>query len=325
MVAASNKTGELSKARAIELYRKMFLCRHFDIMGEKMYSTGLLPASIHTCIGQEAIPVGFCENLRDDDYVYTAHRSHGWFISKGAPPEKMMAELLGRRTGLCKGKAGSVHFCWAEKGLLGSQGIASQSATIAVGTAMATKYRKKDQVTVVELGDGGAAEGAVHEGMNMAAIWKLPVIFAVENNLYAVSVAFEKASAVKDIAVRAAGYNMPGEVVDGMDVMAVSEAAKRAVERARRGDGPTLLELKTYRYHGHSRGDPYWGVYRSKEEVESWMARDCLMNVAAKAGLTDSEVAEIEQEVKTMMDEVVEYAKGSPVAAPEDALDDLYA
>jgi len=324
-MGTARKTAGIPRERVVELYRRMVTARLFDQAAEDLFGKGRLPSSIHTCIGEEAVPVGVCGVLKDDDYVLTTHRGHGWFVGKGAPVDRMMAELLGRSTGLCKGKSGSMHFVWPEKGLLGSNGIVGAGPPIAVGIGMAIKYRKKDQVVVVQFGDGASSEGSVHEAMNMAAVWKLPVIFALENNGYAISVSSRCVISVEHLAVRAAGYGMPGETVDGMDVVAVVAATEKAVKRARRGDGPTLLEFDTYRYHGHSRGDPMHGPYRTKEEVESWMAKDALKLILERGLVTAEEAADIEQGARAAIALAIEYAESSPEPAPEEALEDIWA
>jgi pyruvate dehydrogenase E1 component alpha subunit len=237
----------------------------------------------------------------------------------------MMAELLGRATGLCKGKGGSMHIVDAKHGMLGAMGIIAEGLPIAAGVGLALKMRKTGQICVCFFGDDASNGGPFHEALNVASLWKLPVVFVCENNLYGLSVSVTKTSAVKDIAVRAKGHNIPGVVVDGMDALAVYGEAKKAVERARSGNGPTLLECKTYRFLGHSRGDPSYGPYRTKEEWESWKKRDPLLNMIKTGQLSPEETNKIDREVAEIIEEAVRYAESSPEPDVGTALEDIYA
>jgi acetoin:2,6-dichlorophenolindophenol oxidoreductase subunit alpha len=252
--------------------RKMWTIRRFEEEAEQSYMRGLIHGTMHLSIGQEASATGICMPLTDSDYITSTHRGHGHCIAKGADPKMMFAEFFGKEEGYCRGRGGSMHIADPSKGNLGANGIVGGGIPIAVGAALSIKQRKKPDVAVSFFGDGASNEGAFHEALNMAAIWKLPVIFVCENNKYGMSVSTERSMAVPNVADRAVAYNMPGVIVDGNDFLAVTEASLAAVERARRGDGPTLIECKTYRTRGHSRSDR--NRYRSKDEIDSWIARD---------------------------------------------------
>ncbi|MDP6494106.1 MAG: thiamine pyrophosphate-dependent dehydrogenase E1 component subunit alpha, partial [Dehalococcoidia bacterium] len=267
------------KGMLMEMLRKMLLIRYFDETASDMVQKGELVGAVHAYIGEEAVAVGACAALRDDDYITGNHRSHGHPIAKGGDVQRAMAELLGKATGYCKGKGGSMHLADFSIGILGESGIVGSALPVAVGAAMGSKMQQTDRVVIAFFGDGSSNQGACHEAMNLAAIWKLPVIFLCENNQYAVTTHFNDTVAVKNISDRAAAYAMPGVLVDGQDVVAMYEAVKEAVDRARAGQGPSLIEGKTYRYHDHSEGIRRIGAldrdpYRTDEEMEYWMGRD---------------------------------------------------
>lgn len=309
------------------LYRKMLLIRRFEERCNELYMAGRIPSTLHLYIGQEAVAAGVCARLRDDDYILSTHRPHGHNLAKGVTPRSIMAELFAKRTGCCKGKGGSMHVGDVRVGAFPAIAIVGGNIPIAAGVALAAKRLGTDRVCACFFGDGAANEGAFHEGLNMAAIWKLPVIYVCENNLYAASTPFRTAFAIQQVADRAPAYGMPGVVVDGYDVAAVYEAAGAAVERARRGEGPTLLECMTYRLCGHSRSDPR--TYRSREEEAEWQARDALTTLAQQLvdlGLaTQADLAQVEAEVMAEIDDAVAYAEASPEPAPEETLDDVFA
>jgi pyruvate dehydrogenase E1 component alpha subunit len=263
--------------------------------------------------------------MTDEDVVLATHRGHGTAIAKGSDPNAMMAELLGRKTGLCKGKGGSMHIADLPRGLYGANPIVGANLVIAAGVGLSFQIRNKSNFCVAFFGDGASNQGTFHEGVNMAAIWKLPVIYVCENNGYAVSFSAERSTAVADIADRARGYDIPGVVVDGMDVLAVYEAMREAAARARAGKGPTLLEMKTYRFRGHSRGDPPAGVYRTKEELETWLKRDAILRLEKHLKLSKKEIQEANAKADEVIGEAVEFALSSDYPAPEEALEDIFA
>jgi len=309
---------------ARRIYQNLLRVRRFDEKADELFIQGLLPGSIHTYIGQEAVAVGVGMNLEPQDYVIATHRGHGHCLMRGSAMSLMLAELLGKKTGLCKGKGGSMHIIDVDRGMLGANGIVAEGIPIATGVGLSIHYRKTDQVCACFFGDGASNSGPFHEGLNVAAAWKLPVIFVCENNKYALSVAARKVTSVENIADRAHGYGIPGMVVDGMDVVAVLEAVRNAVDRARRGEGPTLVECKTYRFLGHSRGDPPSGPYRSKEELMEWKSRDPLDVFRKKAGLEDSVIREISQEVEQEIEEAARFAEESPDPDVAEVLEDIY-
>jgi acetoin:2,6-dichlorophenolindophenol oxidoreductase subunit alpha len=315
------------KKTLLALYRKMVTIRLFETMAGERFAAGEIPGFIHLSIGQEASSVGVCSCLRKDDYVVTTHRGHGHMIAKGADLKRMTAELLGKRDGYCKGKGGSMHVADFSIGFLGANGVVAGGLPIITGAGLSIKLRKTDQVALAFFGDGACNRGPVHEAMNMAAIWKLPVIFAVENNQYASTTPNTYSCAVGDLCTRAAGYGMPGEKVDGNDVLAVRKATSEAVARARAGKGPTFLENMTYRMKGHFEGDPQ--KYRNAEEVERWSEKDPLERFARvltkKKVLTQKLAAQILEDVQAELDEALAFARNSPFPEPEDALNDLYA
>lgn len=316
----------LPKEKLVKLYREMLRIRLFEEKVSELFTKALLPGFIHLYIGQEAVAVGVCANLRKDDYIASTHRGHGHCIAKGAELKRMMAELFGKKTGYCKGKGGSMHIADYRLGILGANAIVGANIPIAAGAALAAKLRGTDRVAVAFFGDGASNTGAFHEGINMAALWKLPVIFVCENNLYAISTRVSKSTPVTNIADRAASYGIPGVVVDGMDVVAVYKVAHEAVERARKGEGPTLIECKTYRFCGSFEGDPQH--YKTREEMEEWKKKDPLRlreRLIEKGVLTEAEVEEIEQKIRLAVEEAVEYAEGSPYPEPEEVTKDLFA
>ena len=318
---------EPDREQARAMYRMMLLIRRFEERVAECFANSEIPGFIHLSVGQEAVPAAVCALLRDDDLMAATHRGHGQCLAKGADAKRVMAELFGRRTGACRGKGGSMHLCDMSRGILGTNGVVGASLPIAVGTALAAQVRGTRQVTVAFFGDGAANTGAAHEALNLAGVWDLPAVFVCENNLYAEFTPQAVHSKVAVIADRAAGYGMTGLTVDGNDAVAVYGAAAAAVDRARIGAGPTLLEALTYRLRGHHEGDPM--TYRSKEEMDAWRAKDPIPRLAAwlraRGWLGDAEAAGVAADVRTEVDAATEFARQSPWPAPEDALEDVYA
>jgi TPP-dependent pyruvate/acetoin dehydrogenase alpha subunit len=316
--------GTFDRDKMMEMYVQMVRIRLFEEKIDQLFMKGVLPGSVHTSIGQEAVAVGICQALQEDDLVIGGHRSHGLCVLKKMDPKKMFAELMGKKTGSCKGKGGSMHLMDASKGMLGANAVVGQQMPIAAGVGLALQLKNRKQICACFFGDGASNSGAFHEALNFAAIWKLPVLFVCENNLYALSASCLETTSVKDIADRSKGYGIPGFVVDGMDALAVYEAAVPAVERVRRGDGPALVEAKTYRFLGHSRGDPPYGPYRTKEELESWKKRDSIKRMAATLGLPAGEVDRIRKEIAEEYEAAVRYAEESPYPELEAYAEDIY-
>lgn len=316
----------LPEERFADLYRTMFLIRRFEETTLELYMQGKIPSTLHLYIGQEAVATGVCANLRTDDYVLSTHRPHGHALAKGVATRDIMAELFGKATGTCKGKGGSMHVGDFDIGMLPAIAIVGGNVPIAAGTALAAKMMKTGQVSVCFSGDGAANEGAWHEGVNAAAIWDLPVIFVCENNQYAASTPFELTFRVENISERACAYGIPGFNVDGNDVLAVYQATREAVERARKGKGPTLIECKTYRQCGHSRSDPR--TYRTRQEEEEWKKRDPIPNyrewLIARHKADDIQLRQIEQGVEQTIQEAIDYAEASPQPRPEDVYTDVF-
>ena len=318
---------DMNRETLIKIYTTMATIRHFEERGIPETGQRRMSGSLHSSAGQEAVPTGICANLTDEDYIGSTHRGHGHCIAKGVDPKLMMAELFGRATGPNKGKGGSMHIADMSKGMLGTNGIVAASVPLAVGAALTSKLKGLKRVAVAFFGDGGANQGVLHESMNLASVWKLPVIFCCENNQYAESTPVEYALSTAHVADRAAGYDMPGIHVDGMDVFAVYDAAKQAVERARAGEGPSLLECLTYRYYGHTVFDNPLS-YRTKEEEEYWRGRDPLKifreTVIPQGDITGEELDQIDREAADLMEEAVKFADESPLPDTSELYDDVY-
>jgi len=315
------------KTKLTEMYTSMLKIRYFEEKVFELYGQNLVPGTIHLYAGEEAVAVGVCSNLRLDDYIISTHRGHGHCIAKGADLGKTMAEILGKKTGYCKGKGGSMHIADFNIGMLGATAVVGAGIPIASGAGLSIKLRGTDQVAACFFGDGASNQGTFHEGINMAAIWKLPVIFVCENNLYAMGTRQSIVMTIENVADRASAYGIPGVSVDGNDVLAVYEAASEAVKRARKGEGPTLLECKTYRQKGHSRFDP--ATYRPKAEVEEWLKKDPLSRFKNKlvenGTLTEQEAEKLSREAKETVESTVKFATESPFPQLEEALEDVYA
>lgn len=327
-IRTSTDTAELTKDKAKNMYKSMEDIRNFEESVRRFFAAGEIPGFVHLYAGEEAIAVGVCAHLTDGDYITSTHRGHGHCIAKGGDLNNMMAEIFGRATGLCKGKGGSMHIADMDKGILGANGMVGGGFGLATGAAMTNKYKKNDHVAICFFGDGAANEGIFHECLNMASIWKLPVVFVNENNLFAESTPQWYASASETIAERAAAYNMPGVRVNGKDVVAVYEIAGEAIERARRGDGPTLIECVTYRNYGHFEGDAE--TYKAPEGEEKEWAEveplDVFREYAIENGLlTEEELDELREESRRDVEEAVKFAKESPEPAPESLYDDVFA
>lgn len=317
----------LAEDKLVEMYRKMLRIRFFEEKVFELYAQNLVPGTIHLYAGEEAVAVGVCSTLRKDDYITSTHRGHGHCIAKGADLKRTMAEILGKKTGYCKGKGGSMHIADFNIGMLGATAVVGAGIPIAVGAGLSITLRGTDQVVACFFGEGASNQGTFHEGINMAAIWRLPVIFVCENNLYAMGTRQTISMAIENVADRAVAYGIPGVVVDGNDVLAVFEVARKAVERARNGEGPTLIECKTYRQKGHSRMDP--AKYRPKEEVEAWLAKDPIKRFKEKLLqariLAEADIQQVEEQVSYEIEEAVKFAIESPYPSSEEALEDIYA
>jgi TPP-dependent pyruvate/acetoin dehydrogenase alpha subunit len=318
-------TAEVDAAHGLNLYRRMLLIRRFEERVYLLYLQGEIPGTLHQYQGQEAVAVGVCDVLRRTDWITSTHRPHGHALAKGVDLGAAMAELYGKATGCCGGKGGSMHLGDPSVGMLPAIAIVGGGNTVVTGLGLAFKLMRTDQVAVCFFGEGASNEGAFHEGLNFAAVQRLPIVFACENNLYGASTPFHQASLVPDVAARAAAYGVRGEIIDGMDVLAVREAADRAVGEARAGAGPVLLEFKTYRYAGHSRGDVRG--YRSRDEEAEWKERDPIVRIRERLALTLDEgvLDETDAQVEAALDDAIEFARQSPPPRAEDALTGAYA
>ena len=316
----------LDREKLLEMYERMVQIRTFEDAAGKNFAAGLVPGFVHLYAGEEAVAVGVCAHLTDKDYITSTHRGHGHCIAKGVDIPGMGAELMGKATGVCKGKGGSMHIADIEKGMLGANGIVGGGIPLACGAALTAKTLGTGGVAVCFFGDGAANQGTFHEGLNLAAIWKLPVVFVCENNGYAESTPVRYHCSATDIANRAGAYEIPGIVVDGLDVFAVYEGAGEAIARARRGEGPTLIEAKTYRYYAHFQGDA--GTYRTEEEVLRYRERDPIAGLKKylkdHGMATEEELDAIDARVVRELDEAWEAAKAAPLPAPEETLTDVY-
>jgi len=315
-----------SKDFLLNLYKTMVRIRNFEVTAERLFLEGELPGFIHLYIGEESIAAGVMANLRKDDFITSTHRGHGHMIAKGADINRMMAELYGRTTGCCKGKGGSMHIADFSIGVLGANGVVGGGLPIAVGAGLGVKMKKTDQVAVAFFGDGASNTGAFHESLNFASVYKLPIIFVVENNQFASTVRTKDTTSVENISDRAVGYGIPGMTIDGNDVITVYETAKEVIKRAREGGGPSLLEVKTYRIKGHFVGDPE--LYRDKKEVEEFWLNEPIKKFEKKLVelimLNEIEKKKIWENSKKEIKEAVIFAKESPMPNDEDALTDLF-
>lgn len=316
----------MEKGLMVESYRKMVLIRKFEMCASKLFAQNKLPGFLHLYVGEEAVATGVCSALEVTDYITSTHRGHGHLIAKGGDVKKMMAELFAKETGYCKGKGGSMHISDSDKGILGANGIVGAGIPIATGAAFASKYKGDGRVAVSFFGDGAANRGTFHEALNMAAAFKLPAVFVCENNLFAISVCARYHMAISDISDRAAAYGMPGYSIDGNDVELVYETTKAAVERARRGEGPTLIECKTWRHRGHYEGDP--DDYRTAEEKAEWMQKDPIERLAKRLieeGIcTQAELDAIASDADKLLAEAIDEAEATPVPSVSALMADIY-
>ena len=312
----------------LDLHRRMVRIRRFEERAGKLVESGDMPGFLHLYVGQEAVAAGVCSTLTDADQITSTHRGHGHAIAKGAEFRPMFAELYGKTTGYCKGRGGSMHIVDMNRGMLGANAIVGGGIPIALGAGFASQYRNEGTVAVTFFGDGATNIGAFHESANFAAIWDLPVVFVCENNGYAEFTSQERHMRLTDIAERAASYGMPGVIVDGMDALAVRTATLEAVARAKRGEGPTFIEAKTYRYFDHQGIKGMRIPYRDPAEVEAWKTRDAIVLMEAigvERGLaTEEEFAAIWAETEADIEDAVEFARSSPDPDPADILDDVY-
>jgi len=317
----------LDESKKREMLRQMYSIRAFEEMAEQLYAMGKIHGTMHLSIGMEASAVGAIAALRPDDLILSTHRGHGHCIAKGADLNRMMAEFIGKETGYCRGRGGSMHIADIEGGNLGANGVVAGGVPIAVGVGLSLKMQKRDQIILCFFGDGAANLGPFHEALNMAAIWSLPVVYVCENNQYAMSFHVNKAFAIERISDRAAAYGMPGETVDGNDALAVYEAVSKGVKRAREGQGPSLIENVTYRWRGHSRSDV--NRYRTKEEIQSWQVKCPIKrfrtHMLEEGVLTEEEIDRLKDEAYVAIDAAVEFSEASPDPDLETIEEGVYA
>jgi pyruvate dehydrogenase E1 component alpha subunit len=317
---------ELTPETLRAMYERMALIRVFEDTTQRQFADGQIPGFVHLYAGEEAVAVGVCTHLTDADYITSTHRGHGHCIAKGVDVAGMAAELMGRATGICKGKGGSMHVADVSKGMLGANGIVGGGYPLACGAALTAKMQGTGAVAVCFFGDGASNQGTFHESLNLAAIWNLPVVFVCENNGYAEATTFGYHCSTDDVASRAQGYNVPGVVVDGLDVIAMFEVAGEAIARARRGDGPSLIEAKTYRFYGHEEGDA--ATYRTDAEVEAFKARDPLAKLAdrllAQGIATDADLERITADAQAIVDAAYAAGAAAPWPDPAEVDTDVY-
>lgn len=318
---------DLAPERLHALLHQMMLIRAFEEAAEQLYLQGLIHGTMHLSVGQEASAVGACAALRPTDYILSTHRGHGHCIAKGARVDLMMAEFFGKETGYCRGRGGSMHMADVNTGNLGANGIVAGGVPMAAGVGLSIQMQRQDRIVLVFFGDGATNEGAFHESLNLAAIWNLPVIYFCENNQYAMSMAITRASKLEKLSDRACAYGIPGVTVDGNDLIAVYCATKEAVERARNGGGPTLIEAQTYRWKGHSKSDKQ--RYRTKEEVKAWQERDPITRLAQKmleaSLLREDDLQRLQTRVDEEIAAAIEFAKASPEPDPATIFEGVYA
>jgi pyruvate dehydrogenase E1 component alpha subunit len=325
--AQKSRLGDIDRETLVNIYHQMVLCRHFEEKAAEAYVAGKIGGFCHLYIGQEAVAIGSIAAIRKEDYVLTSYREHAHAIAKGMSPNAVMAELLGKATGCSKGKGGSMHMFDKEVNFLGGHAIVGGQIALATGVAFASKYKGTDQVTLCYFGEAAVNQGAFHESLNMAQLWKLPCIYICENNRYGMGTSLERAMSSHDISQKACAYDIASEFVDGMDVLAVRDATLRAVARAREHYLPTLLEVRTYRFMGHSMSDP--GNYRTRAEIERHQERDPIKlfhaSLKEEGVLSDSEFEKIEADVKEVVEASLKFAEESPLPDPKDLYTDVYA
>jgi len=310
----------------LEALRRMLTIREFDTKAGHYFADGEIPGFVHLYIGEEAVGVGTCAALDPDDYITSTHRGHGHCIAKGLDTKLMMAELFGKQSGYCNGKGGSMHIADVDSGMLGANGIVGAGPPLATGAALSIDHQGRDEVALAFLGDGATAQGQVHEAVNMASTWDLPAIFLIENNQYGEATPVEDQHNVEHLSDSAQAYDIPGVTVDGMDITAVYEAVREARKRARDGDGPTLIEAETYRYHGHYEGDEQ--NYRTDEELQMWKDRDAIdafkERLIDRGELTEESFEEMRAEVEESIADAIEFAQDADLPAREEAYDDMF-
>jgi len=319
--------GQVDMNLLLILYRGMLQLREFELKVQELYRRGLLPGFVHLYVGEEAVAVGVCSNLQPTDLIYSTHRGHGHALAKGVPGREVLAELWGKTTSSSGGRGGSMHMYAPEYGFMGTNGVVGAGILLATGSALSAQLRKTGQVVVAFFGDGAVNSGSFHEGLNFGAVWNLPVVYVCENNLYATEMAFRRATKNTSVQSRAAAYKIPGVEVDGSDVLAIHAAAHAAIEQARAGGGPTLIEAKTYRFLGHHEGDPGTD-YRTREEVEEWKSH-CPIKTLREKLLKDGRaplesVEQIEHEVQQWLEEAVQFARESPEPEPSTVYEHIF-
>jgi pyruvate dehydrogenase E1 component alpha subunit len=310
----------------LNFYKKMLELREFELKVQELYRNGRLPGFVHLYVGEEAVGVGVSASLELQDLVFSTHRGHGHALAKGVPAKVVLAELWGKTTGSSGGRGGSMHMYAPEYGFMGTNGIVGAPIPLATGGGLSAKMRNAGQVSISYFGDGAVNSGSFHEAVNFGAVWNLPVVYVCENNLYATEMAFSRATKNTSVASRAKVYDMPGFAVDGQDVLAVYEVAREAIQRARSGGGPTLIECKTYRYVGHHEGDPGTD-YRTKDEVNQWKVQ-CPVRRARKLllewGVEESKIKAVDQEIEQLINEAVEFAEASPEPSPDSVTEHIF-
>jgi pyruvate dehydrogenase E1 component alpha subunit len=316
---------KLDKEVLQDMYLRMRRIREFETKAQNLFAEGKIPGFVHLYLGEEATATGVCANLNDDDFITSTHRGHGHIVAKGGDTKYMMAELFGRANGYCKGKGGSMHIADRDRGILGANGIVGAGHDIALGAGLTCSYLNNHQVVVCFFGDASTNQGTFHESLNLASIWNLPIVYVCENNYYGISMSQERHMVIKDIADRAAAYGIPGLAVDGNDVLAVYEAAQEAIARARKGQGPTLIECKTYRHRGHFEGDP--SIYKPAEEQEAWLKKDPLPRIAAymvENGFEQGEIDALDNDIAEEITAAVKFAEESPLPELDSIVQDIY-
>ena len=326
-MSALNLPERFDQGKLKELYKQLWVIRYFDEKVDQFFAKGLIHGTTHLCVGQEASAAGSISVLKNKDKIVSTHRGHGHCIAKEGDVNKMMAELFGRVTGYCKGKGGSMHIADVEKGNLGANGIVGGGIPIAVGAALTSKMKNEEYVVLCFFGDGASNEGSFHEALNLASIWDLPIVFICENNQYGMSGSVKEMMCVENVADRAASYGMPGKVIDGNDMIEIVNTMEEAVEHARKGKGPSLIEMKTYRWKGHSKSDAK--KYRTREEEKEWKEKDCIKrfkNVLIEHTVfTEEEAEQLREEAFRKIEEAVEFAEKSPEPSTDILLEDVYA
>ncbi|MCL4369969.1 MAG: thiamine pyrophosphate-dependent dehydrogenase E1 component subunit alpha [Chloroflexi bacterium] len=326
LIAKINEEVDVEPTELVRMYRSMLRIRHFDGTIKDLFTKDFISGPTHTYIGEEAVAVGAMSMLTRDDYIISTHRGHGHCIAKGGDVKRMMAELLGKATGYCKGKGGSMHIADFDLGILGANGIVAAGLPIAVGAALALQMDGNGRVILAFSGDAATNNGAFHEALNLASVWKLPVVFVWLRALHAITTRITSATAIEDLAIRASSYGMEGVIVDGNDVLAVRRVVGEKVAKARAGGGPTLVECKTYRWFGHVATDP--GLYRGIEEIEIWKAKDPIArfrkDLVARGVLTDEQAEAIDQEAAREIEEAIEFGMQSPEPDLDQLLVDIY-